>query len=120
MINLGCASIRQTVASRALRGGSWNNSAGNARSAYRNQNHRGNHWNNTGFRLALSSCGHGGACGTRRRPDHTGCSAHQVANRQNPKVLVGEQVDACCRRLLGSSFTRPVMRMANGVNQDVA
>ena len=38
-----------------LRGGSWNNPAGNARSAYRNRNHRGNHWNNTGFRFALSS-----------------------------------------------------------------
>jgi hypothetical protein len=42
-------------AMRVLRGGAWNNHPANARAAYRNDNHRDNDWNNTGFRLALSS-----------------------------------------------------------------
>jgi eukaryotic-like serine/threonine-protein kinase len=37
--------------SRVIRGGSWNNSARNCRSAYRNWNEPGNRWNNQGFRL---------------------------------------------------------------------
>ena len=37
-------------ASRALRGGSWNNNARNARAANRNENDRGNRNNNIGFR----------------------------------------------------------------------
>jgi hypothetical protein len=41
--------------SRAVRGGSWNNNARRARSAYRNDNERGNRDNNLGFRFALSS-----------------------------------------------------------------
>ncbi|MHB8626985.1 MAG: SUMF1/EgtB/PvdO family nonheme iron enzyme [Aggregatilineales bacterium] len=36
-----------------LRGGSWNNSQNNARSAYRNNNHPDNRNNNIGFRLGL-------------------------------------------------------------------
>ena len=40
---------------RVNRGGSWNNDAGNCRSANRNRNEPGNRNNNVGFRLALSS-----------------------------------------------------------------
>jgi hypothetical protein len=36
-----------------IRGGSWNNPAGNCRSAYRNRNEPGNRNNNLGFRLVL-------------------------------------------------------------------
>lgn len=45
----------KSAVARVLRGGAWNNPAGNARSAYRNHDRRGNTWHNTGFRLALSS-----------------------------------------------------------------
>ena len=41
-------------ANRVLRGGSWNNNGRNCRSANRNRNTPDNHWNNTGFRLALA------------------------------------------------------------------
>jgi len=37
---------------RVIRGGSFNNPARNARSAYRNRNHRSNRWNDLGFRPA--------------------------------------------------------------------
>lgn len=40
---------------RVNRGGSWNNTAENCRSANRNRNEPGNRNNNLGFRLALSS-----------------------------------------------------------------
>ena len=40
-----------------MRGGSWINDARNARSAYRNDNQRGNRNDNLGFRFALSSTG---------------------------------------------------------------
>ena len=40
---------------RVIRGGSWNNSAENCRSAYRNRNEPENRDNNLGFRLARSS-----------------------------------------------------------------
>ncbi|MEI8213097.1 MAG: hypothetical protein WCI02_13185 [Planctomycetota bacterium] len=39
------------------RGGSWNNDAGNCRSANRNRNNPSNRNNNNGFRLALNSAG---------------------------------------------------------------
>lgn len=39
---------------RMLRGGSWNNHAGNARSANRNRNEPANRNDNIGFRLALA------------------------------------------------------------------
>jgi len=39
---------------RVIRGGSWNNSARNCRSAYRNGNDPGNRRNNLGFRLVLA------------------------------------------------------------------
>jgi len=42
---------------RAVRGGSWNDNARRARSAYRNANDPGNRNDNLGFRLALSSDG---------------------------------------------------------------
>jgi formylglycine-generating enzyme required for sulfatase activity len=45
-----------------MRGGSWNNDPGRARSAYRNHDHPDNRWNNQGFRLALSSWVAGGRC----------------------------------------------------------
>jgi len=45
----------QGVQKNAVRGGSWNNNAQNARSAQRNQNPRDNRDNNLGFRFALSS-----------------------------------------------------------------
>ncbi len=44
-------------APRAIRGGSWNDNAVNARSAYRNHNEPGNRNHNLGFRLCLSSIG---------------------------------------------------------------
>jgi formylglycine-generating enzyme required for sulfatase activity len=37
-----------------VRGGSWNNQAGNCRAAIRNDRHPGNDWNNQGFRLAAA------------------------------------------------------------------
>ena len=37
-----------------MRGGSWNNDAGNCRSANRNRNDPGNRNNNLGFRLCCS------------------------------------------------------------------
>jgi len=37
-----------------IRGGSFENTAENARSAYRNRNHRSNRWDNAGFRPASS------------------------------------------------------------------
>jgi hypothetical protein len=40
---------------RALRGGSWNNNANNARCANRNNNHPDNRNNNIGFRVAVST-----------------------------------------------------------------
>jgi len=38
-----------------VRGGSWNNTAANARGAYRNNNEPGNRNNNLGFRLVRVS-----------------------------------------------------------------
>jgi len=40
-----------------MRGGTWNDEARNARSAYRNANFSGNRNHNLGFRFALSSIG---------------------------------------------------------------
>ena len=40
---------------RVVRGGSWNNTAANARGAYRNNNEPGNRNNNLGFRLVRVS-----------------------------------------------------------------
>ncbi len=40
------------LADNALRGGSWNNNADNARCAYRNDNNPDNDNDNIGFRLA--------------------------------------------------------------------
>ena len=42
-------------ANRVIRGGSWNNSAQNARAAYRNANHPSNRNNNLGFRCLSSA-----------------------------------------------------------------
>jgi hypothetical protein len=39
---------------RVLRGGSWNNNAGNCRVADRNNNTPDNRWNNTGFRTVFA------------------------------------------------------------------
>jgi formylglycine-generating enzyme required for sulfatase activity len=40
---------------KVVRGGSWNNSANNARCAYRNRNTADNRNNNLGFRVVLRS-----------------------------------------------------------------
>ncbi len=45
---------------RVLRGGSWNNNGGNARSAQRNNNTPDNRNSNIGFRLARARCDTGG------------------------------------------------------------
>ena len=42
----------RTGANRVIRGGSWNNDAGNCRSTYRNRNEPENRNNNLGFRCA--------------------------------------------------------------------
>ncbi len=49
-----------------LRGGSWGDHAGYARSAYRNHDHRGNGWYDDGFRLALRSPSPAGGAGDRQ------------------------------------------------------
>jgi hypothetical protein len=105
MIRTGCLPQHKAAESRALRGGSWNNSPGNARSAYRNQNHRDNDWHNNGFRLALSSRAPGGACRTRQHPAHDGGQAPAVAKRKGPGVLVGGPVEAGRRTLPGCSVS---------------
>ncbi len=53
---------------RALRGGAWNSGAGNARSAFRYQNRRGNVWGVNGFRLVLRSASPAGG-GTAASPE---------------------------------------------------
>lgn len=70
MIAAGCMS-REEMAG-AQRGGSWNDDAGRARAAYRNDNHRDNDWNDNGFRLLLSSRARAVAPRTRQRPDLRG------------------------------------------------
>jgi hypothetical protein len=69
---------------RVIRGGSWNNTAQNARSAYRNRNHPGNRNNNLGFRPASPS--HRQIAGVAR-PCADDPGAVQVTAR--PRVLVG-------------------------------
>ncbi|MBF2052019.1 MAG: SUMF1/EgtB/PvdO family nonheme iron enzyme [Candidatus Sericytochromatia bacterium] len=46
-----CQGVDLTGSNRVNRGGSWNNNARNARSAYRNNNTPDNRNNNLGFRL---------------------------------------------------------------------
>lgn len=48
---------RHRATNRVNRGGSWNNTAQNCRSAYRNNNTPANRNNNIGFRLALQHKG---------------------------------------------------------------
>ena len=50
---------------RVYRGGSWNNSPQNCRSAYRNYNTPSNRNNNLGFRVARSFAGRVDACQTK-------------------------------------------------------
>ncbi|MHC4628120.1 MAG: formylglycine-generating enzyme family protein [Planctomycetota bacterium] len=52
---------------RVIRGGSWNNSPQNCRSAYRNRNTASNRNNNLGFRVARSFARRVDAC--RTKPD---------------------------------------------------
>lgn len=105
MIFAGYRSMEKAEVLRALRGGSWNNHQGNTRAAYRNDNHRDNDWHNNGFRLALSSRGHGCAPETRPCPDLAQCVL-RGANGKGPGVLVGSRVDAPSRKLPGYSVTR--------------
>jgi formylglycine-generating enzyme required for sulfatase activity len=46
---------------RVLRGGSWNNTPDNLRSAHRNRNTTDNRNNNIGFRVGLTLCARAGA-----------------------------------------------------------
>jgi hypothetical protein len=63
-----------------VRGGSWINDARNVRSAYRNDNQRGNRNHNLGFRVALSSTG-GTAWMRRARPWTRWRIQRRAANR---------------------------------------
>ena len=91
-----------------VRGGSWNNNARNARSAYRNQNEPDNVNSNQGFRLCLSSMNGGPwrrpVTWTRRRVPFRAITAPWT-NRKTPGVVVDRGVDAPCRSLAGLSFT---------------
>lgn len=86
-----------------MRGGSWNNNARRARSAYRNANHPGNANNNLGFRVCLSSMSAGArmsAAAMDQTRVLTGTAA-VPANRKVPEVLVDVSAARCDRRLLG-------------------
>lgn len=107
MMAAGYRSMTPTNLLRALRGGSWNNHPGNARAAYRNDNHRDNDWHNNGFRLALSSRVHGCAPQTRPCPDPARRVPHR-ANGKGPGVWVGCRADAPGRQLPGCSVLRVV------------
>jgi hypothetical protein len=52
-----------------LRGGAWNNTAENCRSAYRNNNHPTNRNNNLGFRVVLAPSSVGKAEGKRPKAE---------------------------------------------------
>ena len=82
----GC--VRKGAPAGAMRGGSWNNTARNVRSSYRNNNHPDNRNDNNGFRCALSSSLPGGpGCPTLAM---RGCchdrrvSAHEDGRRPSP------------------------------------
>lgn len=91
-------------APRAVRGGSWNNNARRARSAYRNANHPGNANHNLGFRLSLSSMARAPwmrrAAWTRPRVLPTMVCA-VAENCKAPKVLVDAALPLPRRTLLG-------------------
>lgn len=98
---------------RALRGGSWNNPAQNARAAYRNDNHRTDRNDNIGFRLVLSSIAAArgqsrsaiGGPGCSDGPGAASCpvGGRLQANRKAPRVLVGVRMEVRPRRLPGSA-----------------
>lgn len=111
MIAAGCMPDKV----RALRGGAWNNDAGNARSAYRNQNQRDNDWNNYGFRLVLSSDASGWVRRTRHHPARLVGNAARPAKRKGPGGLVGRVVDAAGRTSPGCSVVTAQPAASNHV-----
>jgi hypothetical protein len=114
MIRAGCMPKRKPGGYRALRGGSWNNDAGRARSAYRNHDHRDNDWNENGFRFSLSLMAPGWVRWTRRHPVRPGGFAVRPAKRKNPGVLVGPGPDGTDRTLPGCSLA-----FGDGTRRDV-
>ena len=85
---------RPSGTNRVNRGGSWNNSADNCRSANRNRNAPGNRNSNLGFRLALSS--HRAArCGRRTEPAGAQFLQPSRTNQERSRpVPVGDRPDA--------------------------
>ncbi len=78
--------------SRALRGGSWDSSAGRARSAFRLRSHRGYLWISSGFRLALRSPSPAaGGAGPAERVGVVGSGADDPASGRRPAVSRAER-----------------------------
>ncbi|MCP4379008.1 MAG: SUMF1/EgtB/PvdO family nonheme iron enzyme [bacterium] len=64
---------------RVIRGGDWNNDAGNCRAAYRNDNDPGNRNDNIGFRLLSTRRVAGGPCLRMRFARIRLCPGHAPA-----------------------------------------
>jgi hypothetical protein len=78
------AALRILKTRRVLRGGSWNNTPQNLRSANRNRNTPDNRNNNTGFRIASTALSPERACLAQRTVRHgavQGCAVQRLDAR---------------------------------------